>query len=647
MAFSDAFNNTQRTRIARSELDLKKKAMDAELVKSGYNPSDLSVVPGGAADVQRAENQRALQLSEALQGKLAAQDTDQAILDFADTGDANYLQGALDKNPFLKQAWGQRGVQNIANLDWQNDANLLAQNGFKPSEYDTEEKQDLLKKNIYKYYDGQKWNVGMLNNVVQETGALGRIGKNRGQRLIDNYQGMRDFMASPKSSGVTAEGSKYSKEIQAAADETGVPANLIASIIRQESDGNSKAVSKKGAQGLMQLMPETAKELGVTDPFDPSQNIMAGAKYLAKQLETYNGNTSLALAAYNAGPGNVNKYNGVPPFAETQNYITKVLGNYSNAESYYSQDPVVLADASNIKPYPGVNDVMSDASERQNNYNDNRINTIQNFNRGNANAAKGLTNAQVDAASENERINSLAALRKANNEGITTTQKDLKAAENLTTEMVDKFGGEDAFFKTDFSDPKTFNEAWNYVVKINKLQGNEYTQEDRKKISDIRQLLVLADPAAKLSADQTGLIDNTLSNVEKYISDNSDGIDSKAAMAAFRNTLRNALYGATLTDGEIEAFNEAFGNNKQKLGPVLEQFKVALAQVKSNLDSVSNLGNPYTSRVLLGVDQKRMDLVTNALQNSINKLEGRAPEKSPEARAARKPLDDIFSGNKQ
>lgn len=103
-----------------------------------------------------------------------------------------------------------------------------------------------------------------------------------------------------------------------------VPENLLKAVAKAESGFDPKAVSRCGAQGVMQLMPQTAKALGVTDSFDAEQNIMGGAKYLSQMLDKYDGDTKLALAAYNAGSGNVAKYGGIPPFKETQNYVVKV-----------------------------------------------------------------------------------------------------------------------------------------------------------------------------------------------------------------------------------------------------------------------------------------------------------------------------------
>lgn len=122
----------------------------------------------------------------------------------------------------------------------------------------------------------------------------------------------------------------FNQLINNASDKYQVPATLIAAVIKQESGYNPKAISGPGAGGLMQLMPGTAAGLGVTNVYDPAQNINGGVKYLAQQLKTFNGNTSLALAAYNAGPGAVkNAGNNVPQIPETQGYVKSIMANYA------------------------------------------------------------------------------------------------------------------------------------------------------------------------------------------------------------------------------------------------------------------------------------------------------------------------------
>jgi soluble lytic murein transglycosylase-like protein len=122
-------------------------------------------------------------------------------------------------------------------------------------------------------------------------------------------------------------GTPFAAEITAAAKRHGVDPALLAGLVKQESGFNPNAVSPADARGLTQLMPGTAAGLGVSDPLDPAQALDGGAKYLREQLDAFGGDVARALAAYNAGPGAVQRYGGVPPYAETQNYVRKVQAN--------------------------------------------------------------------------------------------------------------------------------------------------------------------------------------------------------------------------------------------------------------------------------------------------------------------------------
>ncbi len=113
-------------------------------------------------------------------------------------------------------------------------------------------------------------------------------------------------------------------------DKNGLDKDFVKALVRQESGFNPKATSKCGAMGLMQLMPGTAQGLGVTNAYDVEQNIAGGTKYLRSMIDRFGGNEQMALAAYNAGPNAVKKYNGIPPYRETQNYVKNVMSMYNN-----------------------------------------------------------------------------------------------------------------------------------------------------------------------------------------------------------------------------------------------------------------------------------------------------------------------------
>jgi soluble lytic murein transglycosylase-like protein len=150
----------------------------------------------------------------------------------------------------------------------------------------------------------------------------------------------------PSTATATAEGSQsgeYDSLITQAAERNGVDPAVLHGLIQQESAFDPNATSSAGASGLTQLMPGTASSLGVANPLNPAESIEGGARYLSQMMAKFGGNTSDALAAYNAGPGAVQQYGGVPPYAETESYVSKVLGY---AETYRQAHPASVSPGS-------------------------------------------------------------------------------------------------------------------------------------------------------------------------------------------------------------------------------------------------------------------------------------------------------------
>ncbi len=181
---------------------------------------------------------------------------------------------------------------------------------------------------IYKYIDE--------NGVICYTDLpinkkADRIHKDK-QKTTDESLAQEKAQSRNRSNSVrTAE---YHEIIHEKANAYNIDPSLVKAVIKTESNYNSRAISRKGAMGLMQLMPSTANDLNVHNPFDPEENIEGGIKYLKYLLEKFNGNLTLALAAYNAGPKRVEKYGYVPPITETKQYVNKVLSLYNGPTQY-------------------------------------------------------------------------------------------------------------------------------------------------------------------------------------------------------------------------------------------------------------------------------------------------------------------------
>lgn len=177
--------------------------------------------------------------------------------------------------------------------------------------------------------------ASMLLSSALQTQAQPTAGTSTGLTGALTQAGFPTELTSTQNTGTVAPSNQYSKQIdtaiQTAANKYGLPANLIAAVIHQESGGNPGATSAVGAMGLMQLMPGTAEALGVTNPYDIQSNIDGGSRYLSQLLGRFGGNIPLALAAYNAGPNAVTQYRGIPPYPETQQYVKNILASMNHS----------------------------------------------------------------------------------------------------------------------------------------------------------------------------------------------------------------------------------------------------------------------------------------------------------------------------
>lgn len=182
---------------------------------------------------------------------------------------------------------------------------------------------------VQRFFDQNGINIELCNNTAVNNTAT-YSGSSAGVSSDTNTYNT----AASGSVKLEASGLSCSAQLDAIFDEAsskyGVDAKFLKAIAKCESDFSTECTSRSGAMGIMQLMPQTAASLGVTNAYDPYQNIMGGARYISEKLAQYNGDKSLALAAYNAGSGNVAKYGGIPPFKETQNYVAKVMAYYNS-----------------------------------------------------------------------------------------------------------------------------------------------------------------------------------------------------------------------------------------------------------------------------------------------------------------------------
>jgi soluble lytic murein transglycosylase-like protein len=171
--------------------------------------------------------------------------------------------------------------------------------------------------------------AAVAQRISQITGASFAVAAFSAPAATPSFAEMVQLQLEPTAGSAIVPPGQIDQLVTSSSTAYGVDPALVKAIIANESGFDAGATSNVGAQGLMQLMPATAASLGVTNPYDPAQNIVGGTRYIKGLLDRFGGDVPLAVAAYNAGPGAVEKYGGVPPYAETQNYVQNVLASYA------------------------------------------------------------------------------------------------------------------------------------------------------------------------------------------------------------------------------------------------------------------------------------------------------------------------------
>jgi hypothetical protein len=268
-----------------------------------------------------------------------------------------------------------------------------------------------------------------------------------------------------------------------------------------------------------------------------------------------------------------------------------------------------------------------------------------------ANIAKG----RLGKGSEAERLSTstgdtVAASKEALRAAPSEERNQLKVDE-AKANLDEHFGGDFQF--ADLSDLSKEDRVKidQNLRRLEKVGGLELSVADRKSLQDIAQLTILGDPTSKITSSETGILDRMFNTAKKYVSDEVGGVEATSAYAAFRNSVRHALFGSALTEAEIKSFSEAFGTLGQQAGPVMQQFVTALTQVKGKLQSIADTNDPYVIKARVGKSQEELEDMIFEIEERVKQFSVIVPKVSigEDGKVTKVPIDnrksltDIFS----
>ena len=542
---------------SRKEAKATQQEMMLKMAEAGYQigpQGGLQRTQIGSAqdEVLMQELQIQKIQNAAVRNKVALLDSDQALIDFTESGNANDLQKMLNNNDVLKQLWASRGIQQVAPIDWEHDKELMEKAGLPLFWADDPEgrAEAELDKYWFKVSDGQNWSLGSVASMTKETGVLRRVSSKKAQLIKDHL----DSSKQKQNRGAFEQKVDY------------IFQNTPQSVRGEMSD---QEVKHSIINGLMKSKDPVATAY--------SQNVAIRAKALGITPDE----------VIKQDEARKDKDKSDTTYKQNLEYRAKLAGRTPEEQYAHEQEQ---------KNKPDVSPEVRDREQ--------------------------LTAYAMDTLGMDKPEAIKYAERQAGRtEYIPSDIKELEAAEQAQSKLVADFGGEDEFFNTDFSEPKNFRKAINSVERMEKLAGIKYDAAERKSLQDINSLLTLGPPSAKLTSKETGLIDSFMKGVREYVSDNVEGTGATSAYNTFRNSVRHALYGAALTDAEIKSFNQAFGTLGQQLGPVLTKLRTSIGQVRSKLNTIARLGNPYIAQVRIGTSQEHVDKIISALDSRLELID--------------------------
>lgn len=276
-------------------------------------------------------------------------------------------------------------------------------------------------------------------------------------------------------------------------------------------------------------------------------------------------------------------------------------------------------------------------------------------NKGGSETERLARELQAQAAERGEELDPVDAYDQAvQKTKATSKQKDIGAAEDAKAKLDEVFDGK--YFEADFKDPANRRKAEPLIRRIEELSGAEFSRDQQKRLTDIRQLITLGKAGSTLTAAETGPLDSMLREAKKYLSDDIQGTAATSAYEAYRNLVRNALFGASLTNNETTAFNKAFGTLGEQTGPVLAKLRTQLGMLKDELESIYYSGDEYVTKYRTGMDMDKLTETLYQLEERLALFDKIAPtdtevaepmgtkqKQAPSTQGGRRSLEELFN----